>query len=268
MLAPVINPVFRIVAVRTVQASVLALVVHFALHWPWAGPHALGLFLTPALCLYFVFVFVAPWTWGLPILTRLPARERIVALTFDDGPNSTVTPRILDTLEAWGVQATFFVLGERLEETGDMLGRMVNGGHTIGLHGQTHAPLVLPPWRSIGRMLAEAKASAGRACPEAAVHWLRAPHGFKTIALPFLARRAGLRLCAWSVNPHDYQLSDPEQIAHNVLMYIRPGAIVLLHDGEANRATADALPLILDGLTHRGYRCVPLPPEPSVHGRF
>jgi len=64
MLAPVINPVFRIVAVRTVQASVLALVVHFALHWPWAGPHALGLFLTPALCLYFVFVFVAPWTWG------------------------------------------------------------------------------------------------------------------------------------------------------------------------------------------------------------
>jgi len=259
-MVPVINPVFRIVAVRTVQASVLAWVAHVLLHWPWTGPHALGLFLTPWLCGYFVFVFVAPWTWGLPIVTRLRTRERVVALTFDDGPAAGTTPRILETLESWGVRATFFVLGSQIEGSGDVLRRMADHGHTIGLHGQTHAPLVLPPWSFISRTLAEAKASLGRTCPEASVQWLRAPHGFKTIALPFLARRAGLRLCAWSVNSHDYQLSDPEQIALHVLKRIRPGAIVLLHDGAANRATADALPLILDGLALRGYRCVSLPP--------
>lgn len=259
-MAPMTNPVFRIILVRTVQASVLALAAHQVLHWPWAGPHALGLFLTPGLCGYFVFVFVAPWTWGLPIETRLGTRERVVALTFDDGPSCAATPRILDTLEACNVQATFFVLGDQLEGSEAMLGRMVAQGHTVGVHGQTHAPLVLLPWGAVSRMLAAAKASVRRACPDASVHWLRAPHGFKTIALPFLARRAGLQACAWSVNSHDYQLADPEQIAGNVLKRIHPGAIVLLHDGAANRATADALPLILDGLTRRGYRCVPLPP--------
>ncbi len=255
------NPVFRIILVRTVQASVFALALHFALHWPWRGPHALGLFLTPALCGYFVFVFVAPWTWGLPITARLRTRERVIALTFDDGPALGITPRILETLASYGVQATFFVLGSQVEGREDVLDRMVQDGHTVGLHGQTHTPLVLPSWGAVGRTLAEARARVEFACPDAPVRWLRAPHGFKTLALPFLARRAGLRLCTWSVNSHDYALSDPDQIAHNVLKKLRPGAIVLLHDGSANWGTVQALPLILDGLARRGYRCVSLPLE-------
>ncbi len=250
------NPVFRIVWVRTAQASLLACAAHWALHWPWTGPHALGLFLTPALCAYFVFVFVAPWRWGLPIKTRLRTRERVVALTFDDGPSVLVTPRILETLESYGAQATFFVLGNQMENNSDLVRRMVSRGHAVGLHGQTHAPLVLPSWAAINRTLAEANANVHHACPDADLCWLRAPHGFKTLALPFLARRAGLHLCAWSLNAHDYQLSDPVQIAQNVLKRLHPGAIVLLHDGAANSATADALPLILQGLAQNGYRCV------------
>ena len=70
---PAENPVYPIIFARTVQASVLVLALHWLLHWPLTGPRALGLFFTPALCLYFVFVFVAPWSWGLPILTRLAA---------------------------------------------------------------------------------------------------------------------------------------------------------------------------------------------------
>lgn len=255
------NPVFGIVAVRTVQASLGAIAVHYALHWPWTGPHALGLFLTPILCAYFVFVFVAPWTWGLPILARLGTQERVVALTFDDGPTRAVTPRILGTLAGYGVPATFFVLGSRVPGNEAVLRGIAEGGHTLGLHGQTHAPLVLPPWGAVERTLAEARASVERACPKASIRWLRAPHGFKSLALPWLARRAGLELCAWSVNSRDYQLSDPQQIAHNVLRHLHPGAIVLLHDGEGCAATADALPLILDGLARQGYRCIALSPR-------
>lgn len=267
MIRAVTNPVGRIVAVRTAQGSALACLAHALLHWPWTGPHALGLFLTPALCAYFVFVFVAPWTWGLPILARLRTRERIVLLTFDDGPSSAVTPRILDTLAAYHAQATFFVLGSQLKNNADILRRIARSGHTVGLHGQTHAPLVLPPWASIRRTFAEAQASVELACPGLPVRWLRAPHGFKTIVLPFLARRAGLHLCAWSVNSHDYELADARQIAQNVLHNIHPGAIVLLHDGASNAATADALPLILDGLARRGYRCAPLPPDRTTGKR-
>ncbi len=253
------NPVFGIVAVRTVQASLGAMAVHYALHWPWTGPHALGLFLTPALCAYFVFVFVAPWTWGLPILARLDTQERVVALTFDDGPTRAVTPRILEALARCEAKATFFVLGSQVPGNEVVLRGIAEGGHTLGLHGQTHAPLVLPPWGRVGRTLAEARASVERACPKASIRWLRAPHGFKSMALPWLARRADLELCAWSINSRDYQLSDPQQIAHNVLKAVRPGAIVLLHDGEGCAATAEALPLILDGLARQGYRCVALP---------
>lgn len=261
----VTNPVFGIILVRTAQASLLAWALHALLHWPWTGPHALGLFLTPALCAYFVFVFVAPWAWGLPITTRLGTRARVVALTFDDGPASAVTPRILDTLAQYGVQATFFVLGNQVEGNEDLLRRITAEGHVLGLHGQMHTPLVLPPWGQILRSLAQARADVERACPGLPVRWLRAPHGFKTCALPFLALRAGLRLCAWSVNSRDYQVSDPAQIADTVLRRAHPGAVVLLHDGAANCDTADALPLILDGLAHLGYRCVPLTPGKRGH---
>ena len=63
------NPVYGIIARRTLEASAAGLIGHWALGWPLTGPHALGFFLTPLLCAYFMFVFVAPWSWGLPILT-------------------------------------------------------------------------------------------------------------------------------------------------------------------------------------------------------
>ncbi len=99
--------------------------VHWLLHWPLVGPHALGLFFTPLLCLYFVFAFVAPWWWGLPILTRLPMREKVAALTFDDGPSPQTTARVLDILRQQGQTATFFVLGEAVAQSPELLRRIV-----------------------------------------------------------------------------------------------------------------------------------------------
>ena len=253
-----IPPVLRIIAVRTLQLSLLALAGHLLWHWPLTGPRALNWAFTPALCVYFLFVFVGPWRWGLPILTHLPGAERVVALTFDDGPSPDVTARILDVLEEWKAPAAFFVLGDAARKRPDLLRRMADEGHGIGLHGDRHVPLVLLNWKAVGREIEGVRAAVQDACPEAQMDYLRPPHGFKTLALPWLARRHGLRLCAWSVNARDYQAGTPEQIAARVLRLARPGAIILLHDGPGCAATADALPLILVGLRERGLACVRL----------
>ena len=240
--------------------SALGLLAHFLLHWPLTGPHALGLFLTPALCLYFVFVFAGTWTWGLPILTRLPGRPCAVALTFDDGPSLQTTPVILEALRAGNVPATFFVLGQSVEKHPELLRRIVAEGHAVGIHACTHTPFVLQSRRAIFREVAQTEAAIRRACPDAAIiPWVRPPHGFKSVTLLWTLRRAGCGLAAWSLDSRDYRDSDPERITARVLERSQAGAIVLLHDGPENAATAAALAPLVRGLTERGLLCGKLP---------
>ena len=257
-----VNPVYRIIAVRTAQASLTALAAHWLLGWPLTGPRALGLFLTPALCLYFAFVFVGRWSWGLPILTRLPKTgKKTVALTFDDGPSLETTPAILDVLAAYGVQATFFVLGEAVERSPHLLRRIVAEGHTVGLHGYGHRPFVLMSQRQIKDEIERAREAIQRACLDAVPSpWLRPPHGFKSPGVLWAAHRTGLRLVGWSADGRDYQEKEPARVAQNILVSLRPGAIILLHDGPGNAATPPALRLLLRALLEQDYRGVTLPP--------
>jgi len=250
--------ILRIIALRTVEASVLAGLLHWLLRWPLTGPRALGIFLTPALCLYFLFVFVAPWSWGLPILIRLKTREKIVALTFDDGPSES-TAHILDNLREFQVTATFFVLGEAAERFPELIRRIASEGHTVGIHAWRHQTFVGLGGRRIAEEIRRTQEAIQRACPEApAAQWLRPPHGFKSIRTLWIACIRGLRLAAWSVDACDYRTCGPERIARRVLKGLKPGAVVLLHDGPENAATTEALPLILGDMRSQGFQCVPL----------
>ena len=256
------NPIYRIIAVRTAQASLAALAAHWLLGWPLTGRRAVGLFLTPALCLYFVFVFVGRWSWGLPVLTRLPTKGRVIALTFDDGPSPEITPAVLDALASAGVPATFFVLGEAVEKSPEFLRRIVAEGHAVGLHGHRHRPFVLLSGHKIREEIGRAREAIRRACPDAVpVPWLRPPHGFKSPGVLWAVHKAGFRLAGWSADGRDYRETDPERVARNVLDALRPGAVILLHDGPGNAATVAALPAILQGLREGGWQAVPLPPD-------
>ena len=239
--------------------SALGVLVHFGLHWPFTGPFALGFFLTPALCVYFVFVFVGPLTWGLPILTRLPPGKNAVALTFDDGPSAETTPLILDALRSENAHATFFVLGEAVDRHPDLLRRIAADGHRVGIHAYLHQPFVLQNRRAVLKEIARTEAAIRRACPDAEiVPWVRPPHGFKSLTLLWTLRRAGCGLAAWSVNSRDYKDPSPAQITARVLT-AKAGAIVLLHDGPVNAATASALPPLLRALAERGLVAARLP---------
>ncbi|MDQ2800483.1 MAG: polysaccharide deacetylase family protein [Armatimonadota bacterium] len=255
-----VNPVCQIIVVRTAQASLVALAAHWLLYWPLTGPHAVGLFLTPALCVYFVFVFVAQWSWGLPILTRLPRGERVVALTFDDGPSPETTPYVLETLREFGVHATFFVLGEAVDRSPGLLREIIADGHTLGIHAYRHRPFVLLNIREIMCEIQQTQEAISRACPDAALSpWVRPPYGFKSFAALWAIRGAGGRFAAWSLDSRDYHETDPARMAQNVLGHLQPGAVILLHDGPSSAVTVSALPIILQVLKDEEWQCVLFP---------
>ena len=201
-----------------------------------------------------------------PVMGHLPTHERHVALTFDDGPNPDATPRILDTLGNLGVLATFFILGRHAERWPDIVHRTVSEGHQLGNHGYFHRKLHLKSPFYVKRDLGLGK----RAIERAGAHtprFFRAPHGFRSPWVSAIARSMGERTIGWSLGVWDSDQPGVTTIVDRTMEGVRPGSIVLLHDGDGYNAdgnrlqTAAALPRIINGLRDRGYTFVTLPPR-------
>jgi peptidoglycan/xylan/chitin deacetylase (PgdA/CDA1 family) len=268
---PEVNPVARIIGVRTAQAggaavaalAGLRLALPDALFWPafFGGGALVG----GGLSAYFVATFTAGLPFpGAPLLVRLPesAGPDAVALTFDDGPHPETTPRLLDTLAAHGAQATFFLVGERASRYAKLARRVTEAGHMVGVHGLRHRTMALDTAGAIRRDLAEAARrieDATGAAPLAG-RWLRPPYGFKSLTLCRTATEEGWRLAAWSLDARDYDPQTPETLAARILGRLAPGDVVLLHERPGVPATLDALPRLLAGCAERGLRLVALPP--------
>ena len=189
---------------------------------------------------------------------RLPGGDRVVALTFDDGPNPDATPAILDALGAEGVPATFFVLGRHADRWPSIVERTAAEGHVIGNHGYHHRKLI---WRAPGYVREDI--ALGSAAIERAgggrPRLFRAPHGQRNPWVSPIARAHGQRTVGWTLGVWDTALPGDRVIADRVLRGCRPGSIVLLHDGDGydplgdRLQTARALPRIIRGLRDRGY---------------
>ena len=151
--------------------------------------------------------------------------EKLVALTFDDGPDPEWTPLVLDALARHGMRATFFLVGERAERHPGLVARIRAEGHEAGSHGWDHAsqPEISPA--ALGEQLARTRAVLG---PDTRL--LRPPYGQQTLATWRLARAEGYRVVMWNVFAGDWRADDGATLAGRVLAATRPGAIVLLHD--------------------------------------
>jgi peptidoglycan-N-acetylglucosamine deacetylase len=198
--------------------------------------------------------------FGRPI-TRVPAPNGApsVALTFDDGPNPDATPLILDALRARDVKATFFILGRHAERWPELVARVANEGHAIGNHGYYHRKLHFKSPAYVRDDLERGTRAIERA---SAAHprLFRAPHGFRSPWVTAIARRLGQRTVGWSLGVWDSDRPGVEAIAARTVEGARPGAILLLHDGDGydpqgdRMQTARAVPLIVDRLHAQGYR--------------
>jgi peptidoglycan/xylan/chitin deacetylase (PgdA/CDA1 family) len=197
------------------------------------------------------------------VLGRLPSSEKVVALTFDDGPNEAATPRVLDALRREGVRATFFLLGRHVERWPQLARRIADEGHTLGNHGYHHRKLTFrgPAYVRIDIALgADAIVQSTGVRPT----MFRAPHGFRSPWVTPIARELGQATVGWTLGVWDSDKPGADAIARRTVDGIRPGTILLLHDGDGydpagdRTQTADALPAIITELRSRGYRFVSL----------
>lgn len=184
--------------------------------------------------------------------------ERVVALTFDDGPDDS-TPAVLDELARLGVVATFFVVGDRVAGREDVLRRMVADGHVVGTHGMHHRPFTELDDVALDAGLATAATELGAVLGQP-VALLRPPGGRYDARVIAAAAGAGLTTWLWTIDPEDWSGGDAGAIATAVLAKLAPGAVVLLHDGGGDRTpTIGALDALVRGATARGFRFVTLP---------
>lgn len=188
-----------------------------------------------------------------PPVRRVETRQRLAALTFDDGPYPGLTEEYLTALAAKGVRATFFLVGSRAQRHPELVRRIVAQGHELANHSLRHADMAAWPEKEALADLAEANAIlAGLAA--APPRLFRPPYGHWQEEVLRGAVAAGLETVTWSVDPQDWRNPAPRAIVARVLAELHPGAIIILHEG--NRHTALALPLLLESLEQRGYRLV------------
>jgi peptidoglycan-N-acetylglucosamine deacetylase len=203
-----------------------------------------------------------PVSWDVHSAAGYGAKVRnTVALTFDDGPTPFSSPPIISYLEKTHTPATFFVLGQYAKAYPWLIQREAADGFTIGIHTWSHPDmrLLTPPQRAwqFAATIQQLHADLGAT----SCLWLwRPPYGSDDSAIIKQAGAFGLTTIIWNVDPQDWSRPGTMVIVDRVLSQVRPGSIILMHDGPAAREqTAAALPYILAGLRKRHLTPVSLP---------
>jgi peptidoglycan/xylan/chitin deacetylase (PgdA/CDA1 family) len=186
-----------------------------------------------------------------PALLRGPVDGGRVALTFDDGPSSPFTEQILDILRARGVPATFFVCGRNVERNPEILARIQAEGHTIGNHTYEHPFPYFHRRKFFESQIDRTQNAIEKVTGQRALIF-RPPFGARWIGLYPVLRERGMRLINWSDTGYDW--IESSDIVSETLKNLRPGSIILLHDGRRADApenvdrsrTVNALPAIID----------------------
>ena len=184
-----------------------------------------------------------------------------IALTFDDGPSPTSSPAILSFLERTHTPATFFVLGQYARAYPQLIQREAADGFTIGIHTWSHPNMrLLTPAQRAWQLTATIQQLRADLGPDFCVWLWRPPYESFDTSIVRQAGSLGLTTILWNVDPADWARPGVTAIVSRVLAHVRPGSIILMHDGPADRQqTAAALPYILAGLRQRGLTPVSLP---------
>jgi len=184
---------------------------------------------------------------------------RLVALTFDDGPNPPFTQQILQILESNGVKATFFVEGQAAEANPDTVKLLDAAGMDVESHSYSHSETLATADAATFRADLDAASAAFEGILGRQPALYRPPFGNTSDAMLRELADAGYTSIGWDVDSTDWQEADPSKIVDAVLSQVHRGAIVLMHDGGLSggnpdrTATIQALPSILAGLRERGY---------------
>lgn len=178
---------------------------------------------------------------------EIPAENRYVALTFDDGPRRSTTEKLLDGLLERGASATFFVVGEELAGNEDLVERMKNEGHQIGNHTWSHVRLTGAPNETALEELGRTD-KALRDILGDGDYWIRPPYGMVEEELEGLLQ---VPLVKWSVDPKDWESRDTKKVVEAIRENVGHNAIILLHD--IYPTSVEAALQMVDALQAEGY---------------
>jgi peptidoglycan-N-acetylglucosamine deacetylase len=201
-----------------------------------------------------------------------------IAITFDDGPSATLTPKLLDILAAHHIKATFFVIGENVVQHPEIVARAAREGHEIGNHSWSHP--------NFGKMSDEGVRGQVQRTDDAIKDaagarptLLRPPYGSITARQKrWIHDQFGYQIILWDVDPYDWKRPGPSVVRNRILKETQPGSIVLSHD--IHPGTIEAMPSTFDALQAKGFRFVtvselihaavpqPPPPSPGTHQRL
>ena len=186
---------------------------------------------------------------------RVETDDKIVALTFDDGPTPRGVAAVLPILDRYDARATFFLIGEDLKRRPQAARQILAAGHELGNHTYSHQ-------RNVGRSRAFYREELGKTrqllrAVGSDSDLFRPPYGRKLVGLPLEVERAGLKTITWDVADRAEEFPEPADYARDIVERARPGSIILIHPMYRGNATArEALPMNLAQLRDRGYDIV------------
>jgi len=189
------------------------------------------------------------------LIPRVNTSQKVIALTFDDGPTPGATGQILSALDQGHVRATFFVTGAELEKNMAEGKRIVAAGHELGNHSYSHKRMVLVTSSFVKQEIERTDRLIRNAGYQGEIYF-RPPYGKKLFALPYYLSRTGRKSITWDVEPDSYPeiAADSDKIAEYVLSRTRPGSIIILHVMYSSRGESlKAVGKIIEGLKAQGY---------------
>lgn len=230
--------------------------------WPWL----LAVFIANHLLIALVGLWPRS-TWMGTNWTKLPqaaALRKQIALTIDDGPDPAVTEPVLDILDRYQVKATFFYIGDKVAQHPELCREIVRRGHAIENHSQHHSLYFsMFGYQKMIREIMQGQETIQN-ITGIRPQFFRAPAGLRNPFLDPALKHLSLHLASWSVRAFDTKVNNADKVKAKLIAGLRPGAIVLLHDGNAARTQTNepiivaVLPAILEAALAKGLHFVTL----------
>lgn len=192
----------------------------------------------------------------IKVYRSVPTGDKRIALTFDDGPHPTLTPRILEILDRYGIKATFFMVGENVINYPETAREVIKRGHEVGNHTFTHPHIAGLNEDAIMDEIGKCEDALEELC-EYRPHLLRTPQGALTPSLEKCLQDDDYILVLWSLDTRDWEKKSTASVVRAVLDRVQAGDIILMHDFIGhNSKTPDALEKIIPQLLSQGYEFV------------
>jgi peptidoglycan/xylan/chitin deacetylase (PgdA/CDA1 family) len=187
---------------------------------------------------------------------RIESSDKVVALTFDDGPDPLYTSRVLEVLDRNQIKATFFMLGQSIVEYPKVAHDVYRRGHELGNHSYSHEWMVFKSLSFVRSEIDSTDLLLRGLGVTGDIHF-RSPYGAQLFSVPVILWQLGKKNILFDVDPRDWEMQDPLVLAQRILDDAKPGSIILLHDGGGDRSgTVRTVEVIIPELRRRGFRFI------------